>query len=87
MFAKNTLVALLAFAVPFIVHADVNPTIPAPGAVYNEGSSCLVGWAGDTNSTTIWKNMTIQLMAGSNLDMQVLTSNYRLVFILIPPQG
>jgi len=73
MFATNTFIVLFALAVPFLVRATVNPTIPGPGAIYNAGSTCLVAWTADTDSTTLWKNMTIQLNTGSNLDMQPVT--------------
>lgn len=32
-------------------------TGPAPGAIYYEGSSCIIQWNPDTTGT--WKNMTI----------------------------
>jgi len=73
MFATNAFIALFALAVPFLVRADLKPTVPGPGAIYNAGSTCLVAWIGDTDSTTLWKNMTIQLNTGSNLDMQLVT--------------
>jgi len=73
MFATNTFIALFALAVPFLVRADVKPTVPGPGAIYNAGSACIVAWNGDTDSPTLWKNMTIQLNTGSNLDMQFVT--------------
>lgn len=37
-------------------------TGPAPGAVFYEGSSCIIQWNPDTTGT--WKNMTI----GEGLD-------------------
>ena len=83
MFSINTFVALFVFAAPFLVHADVSPTIPAPGAVYNEGSTCTVGWTGDTNSTTIWLNLDIELMSGDNFNMVYLTSNYCFFFLFL----
>jgi len=73
MFATNTFIALFALAVPLLVRAEVVPVVPGPEAVYNEGSTCIVAWTGDIDSTTIWKNMTIQLNTGSNLDMQLVT--------------
>lgn len=73
MFTTNAFV-LLALAVPFLVRADVNPTVPAPEAIYNTGSPCLIAWTGDSNSTTIWKNMAIQLMSGSNFNMMPITT-------------
>jgi len=70
----NTFVALLAFAAPFLVRADCTPTLPAPGTVYNEGSTCLIAWDGDTSSTTLWKNMAIELMTGNNFEMEFITT-------------
>lgn len=84
MFTKKSFVALLAFAAPLLVRADVTPTEPAPGASFNAGTTCAVGWDGDANSTTVWKNMAIELMTGDNFDMVHLTSNYCLV-ISVPP--
>ena len=66
------------------MRAQVKPTVPAPLAVYNEGSSCACAWTGDTNSTTTWLNMTIELKTGSNLDMVFLTSNYPFFFFFFP---
>jgi hypothetical protein len=74
MISTNTFVALLVFVAPFLVRADLLPTRPAPGDVYNEGSSCSIAWDGDTNSTTLWKNMTIVLMTGNNFEMEFITS-------------
>ena len=76
MLAINTFVALLALVTPLHVRADVSPLEPAPGDSFDEGSTCKTTWAGDSNSTTIWKNMAIELMTGSNADMIHLTSNY-----------
>lgn len=74
MFFTRTFVAALAFAAPFVVRADVTPTGPAPGAVYDEGAPCPITWKGDTSSTTVWKNMAIQLMTGSNLNVLFITT-------------
>ncbi|KAF8815428.1 hypothetical protein BYT27DRAFT_7333955 [Phlegmacium glaucopus] len=74
MFAKNSFVALLVFAAPLLARADVNPTEPAPGTVFNDGTTCSTAWNGDTNSTTIWKNMAIELMTGDNFNMIHLTT-------------
>jgi len=74
MFSTNTFIALLAFAPYFLVRADVVPVAPAPGAVYNEGSPCPIAWTGDINSTTLWKNMAIQLMTGDNFNMVFITT-------------
>ncbi|KAG8949262.1 hypothetical protein FRC04_008864 [Tulasnella sp. 424] len=47
-------------------------TGPAPGAIYYEGSSCIIQWNPDTTGT--WKNMTIDLMSGPNLSMTKVTT-------------
>lgn len=80
MFSTNTFVALLALTAPLFVRADVVPITPGPGAVYNAGSPCLIAWDGDSSSTTLWKGMAIELMGGSNTEMEFITSNYRLLF-------
>jgi len=69
MFASLALTAILASGAALFAHAQVVPNEPSPGEVFNEGSSCHIGWAGDTTSTTNWKNMTIQFMTGANLAM------------------
>jgi hypothetical protein len=80
MFSTKTLVALFVFATPLLVRASVTPTGPAPGDRFDEGSPCKIAWTGDKNSTTIWKNMAIELMSGNNTDMQFITSNYQSFF-------
>ncbi|CCM02669.1 uncharacterized protein FIBRA_04774 [Fibroporia radiculosa] len=68
-----SLVYLAALIVPFaLVHADPTPTTPSPGAVYDEGAACEVGW--DADPQGIWTVMNIELMTGSNTDMQYLTT-------------
>lgn len=74
MFTTSTLTLLLALASPLLVRADVTPAEPAPGASFNAGSSCTITWIGDKASTTIWKNMAIELMTGDNYDMVHLTT-------------
>jgi len=74
MFSTKTLVALLVFAAPFLVRADVTPLTPAPGDLFTTGSNCLITWSGDIISNTIWKNMDVELMTGSNEDMRVITN-------------
>ena len=57
------------------VHADPNPTEPAPGDIYREGSQCPISWDVDTTDTSAtWKVMNIELMAGDNYNMQHITS-------------
>ena len=80
MFSTKTLVAFLVFATPFLVRADAVPVTPAPGDIFVEGSMCTLAWTGDTSSTSLWKNMAIELMAGSNEDMEFITSNYHPFF-------
>lgn len=87
MFSTNTFLALLFFVAPFLVRADVDATVPAPGAVYNEGSDCPIAWDGDTVSPSVWKNMAITLMTGDNFNMYFITSNYRLFFTTSVPRS
>ncbi|KAF5379436.1 hypothetical protein D9615_006516 [Tricholomella constricta] len=74
MFATFALTALLASASLHVARADVVPTVPGPGIVYREGSTCHIEWDGDAGSTTAWKNMAIQLMTGDNFEMVHLTT-------------
>ncbi|TEB18427.1 hypothetical protein FA13DRAFT_1745813 [Coprinellus micaceus] len=66
-FSVSTLIAALALA--GIAHAEVTPSEPGPGQVFNAGSTCTVSWEGDKESTTAWKGMAIQLMTGDNFSM------------------
>ena len=75
MVAFQMLAALLALTSPMsMVLADVTPSEPGPGSVFKAGSTCLVTWLGDTASSTIWKNMAIELMSGDNFNMVHVTS-------------
>ncbi|KAG6824414.1 hypothetical protein H0H92_006941 [Tricholoma furcatifolium] len=56
-----------------LVQADVFPDYPA-GDLQTTGQTCRIAWQGDTNSTTAWKDMTIELMTGDNYDMVHLTT-------------
>ena len=76
MFAAHAFATLLALATPFFALADVIPSEPGPGDSYNAGATCHTTWLGDPNSTTVWKNMAIELMSGSNLAMVHITSTY-----------
>ncbi|KAF9233741.1 hypothetical protein BU15DRAFT_90233 [Melanogaster broomeanus] len=71
MFAVAPLLTILA-AAAISVRADPTPNNPGPGDVFIEGQSCAVGWTADT--TGVWKNMSIELMTGSNLNMVFLTT-------------
>ncbi|KLO06528.1 hypothetical protein SCHPADRAFT_687590 [Schizopora paradoxa] len=64
-------VALLTTSIA-LVSAVPTPLAPAPGALFNEGAQCTVEWTADP--TGLWNVMNIQLMAGPNSPMQVLTT-------------
>lgn len=74
MFAAHAFTALLVLVAPLVARADVTPSEPGPGDSFNAGATCHTNWIGDTNSTTEWKNMAIELMTGSNLGMVHLTT-------------
>ncbi|KIM39605.1 hypothetical protein M413DRAFT_19748 [Hebeloma cylindrosporum] len=74
MFAAHAFAALLALATPFFALADVTPSEPGPGDSFNAGATCRTTWLADPDSTTVWKNMAIQLMSGSNLGMVHITT-------------
>lgn len=75
MVALSSFVSIVLAAA--MVKAQVYPTEPA-GETFNAGSNCPIAWNGDTNSSTIWQNMAIELMAGDN---------YRMVFITTVATG
>ncbi|KAI0074485.1 hypothetical protein K474DRAFT_1570617, partial [Panus rudis PR-1116 ss-1] len=62
--------AVLATAL--VARADPVPTDPGPGDVFNEGSTCHIAWEVDTTGT--WKIMNIELMSGSNTQMNHITT-------------
>ncbi|CAA7265211.1 unnamed protein product [Cyclocybe aegerita] len=74
MFAAHAFTAFLALAAPLLARGDVTPSEPGPGDIFNAGSTCHIVWQGDTESDTIWKDMAIQLMTGSNLGMVHITT-------------
>ncbi|KAG9015447.1 hypothetical protein FRB94_000051 [Tulasnella sp. JGI-2019a] len=51
----------------YVASSAVAPTAPGPGSTFDEGSMCTVEWEVDT--TGEWKDMTIDLMSGSDLNM------------------
>ncbi|PCH41034.1 hypothetical protein WOLCODRAFT_131665, partial [Wolfiporia cocos MD-104 SS10] len=51
---------------------DLTPTAPGPNQTFAAGSNCTLSWNADTNGT--WKNVTINLMSGSNNNMSVVTN-------------
>ncbi|KAH8093257.1 hypothetical protein BXZ70DRAFT_874227, partial [Cristinia sonorae] len=48
------------------------PSEPGPGDVYQEGGDCKIVWEVDASGT--WKEMNIELMSGSNLEMNHITT-------------
>ncbi|TFK34023.1 hypothetical protein BDQ12DRAFT_636813 [Crucibulum laeve] len=74
MFASYAITALLALASAAAVRADVTPSEPGPGDSFNAGTTCKVTWDGDKDSTTMWKNMSIELMTGANSPMTHITT-------------
>jgi hypothetical protein len=66
------LLALSATLFTTLVRADVTPLAPAPGDVFNEGSTCHIAWTPDKTGT--WKTTSIELMTGNNLNMVHLTT-------------
>jgi len=72
--AKFSALSALALAAPMLVRAIVVPSEPGPGSSYTAGEECTISWEGDPDSETIWQDMSIQLMTGSNFEMVHLTT-------------
>ena len=76
----HTLLAYVGLAVLIagsaLVRADPVPTAPGPGDVFKVGGQCSFTWTADTTGT--WKEMTVELMSGSNFQMNHITSEYTL---------
>ncbi len=70
MFAYAGLAALIAGSA--LVRADPVPTAPGPGDVFKVGGQCTFTW--DVDTTGVWKEMNVELMSGSNLQMNHITS-------------
>ncbi|KAI0694582.1 hypothetical protein C8T65DRAFT_55212 [Cerioporus squamosus] len=70
MFAYAGLAALIAGSA--FVRADPVPTAPGPGDVFKVGGQCTFTWDADT--TGVWKEMNVELMSGSNLQMNHITT-------------
>ena len=65
--------AILIATLPILaVVAQVEPSEPAPGDKFNEGSDCSISWAVDPTGT--WTTLNIELMSGENTAMKHLTS-------------
>ncbi|KAG5644213.1 hypothetical protein DXG03_008876, partial [Asterophora parasitica] len=67
------LLSLVLLACGLIARADVFPNYPAAD-ILRSGSTCRIGWAGDTSSRTAWKDMSIQFMTGDNYNMVHITT-------------
>jgi hypothetical protein len=76
MFSSTVFAALLAASSAIFVLADPTPTTPGPGDSFTEGQNCTFAWDGDTNAATesLWKTMNVELMSGSNLAMNFITT-------------
>ncbi|KAF5316284.1 hypothetical protein D9619_006814 [Psilocybe cf. subviscida] len=75
MFSRNVFTALLALSAPLSAFADVTPSEPGPGDVFNVGQPCNIVWTGDRpDSGVSWKNMAIELMTGDNFNMVHITT-------------
>jgi hypothetical protein len=60
---------LVALASSFLARANVDPSEPSPGAIFNEGQQCTLSWNGDPDKSDAWKSMNIALMTGDNFHM------------------
>lgn len=66
---------LSLFLLPSFACATIKPVSPGPGDVFRSGSPCLISWDTDrSDSTELWRNATIYLMSGSNLNMSMVTT-------------
>lgn len=65
---------LTLFLLPSFARATMIPLSPGPGDVFRSGSPCPISWDTDrSGSTQPWRNATIFLMSGSNLNMSRVT--------------
>jgi hypothetical protein len=71
MFSRSACLTVV-LSIAFSALADVNPTSPGPGQVFQQGGTCTIGWDPDTTGT--WKTLNVELMTGPNLNMVHLTS-------------
>ncbi|KAG1783279.1 hypothetical protein EV702DRAFT_958916 [Suillus placidus] len=63
---------LSLFLLPSFACATIKPVSPGPGDVFRSGSPCLISWETDrSGSAQPWRNATIYLMSGSNLNMSM----------------
>jgi hypothetical protein len=79
MFSRRAFPAFI-LSLALVVFADPDPIVPDPGHIFNEGSTCQIGWNPDT--TGQWQTMNIELMTGNNLQMVHLTSSSSCFFFV-----
>ncbi|KNZ52281.1 hypothetical protein VP01_362g23 [Puccinia sorghi] len=69
------MVSLVWLAALGMAYCSVTPTAPGPNQVFREGQQCTLSWALDTTNT--WKNFSVDLMSGSNYNMNVVTNVFK----------
>ncbi|KAJ7623694.1 hypothetical protein FB45DRAFT_992001 [Roridomyces roridus] len=74
MFTSTLFTALVASTAVLLSRADVVPNAPGPGDSFTVGGQCTLGWGADPEANPAWKNMTVELMTGSNENMVHLTT-------------
>ncbi|TFY68627.1 hypothetical protein EVG20_g3487 [Dentipellis fragilis] len=65
-------VAITLLFAASLVACDFVPTSPGPGDAFVSGTDCVLKW--DADASGLWKNMTIELMSGSNVNMSLVAS-------------
>lgn len=71
MFSRSAF-STLFLSIALVALADVTPTNPGPGQVFQAGAACPISWNTDTTGT--WKTLNIELMTGDNNNMVHLTT-------------
>ncbi|KAJ6478516.1 hypothetical protein C8R47DRAFT_1138595 [Mycena vitilis] len=54
--------------------AIITPNEPGPGEVFNQGTTCHIGWAADDAGSDEWASFAIELMTGPNEAMVHITT-------------
>lgn len=72
MFGRPTTLSLLVIYGVRSVFSQIKPTTPGPNETYTAGSSCKIAWIPDFSGS--WRNFSIDLMSGSNLNMSLVTN-------------
>lgn len=68
-------VGLFYLSLVSLAYCSVVPTAPGPNEVFKEGQGCNLSWKLDTTDT--WKNFTVDLMSGSNIEMNKVTTVFK----------